>query len=616
MKWIRNAITTFLFTCTLILFETELIGQPVSTLDSLIAVLEMEISDRQRVDTYIKISEFYGASDSTKTVSYANQAIDLAKKIQYKTGEIDAYYARVHVAMSMGHIAVAAKEFHRIVTLSKAIGYKRGEANGLNGLGATRDFQGDYSKALEYLFQSLRISEEEGDQRAIASRTNNIGLVFSSQEEYTDAIKYLTKSLQIHNDLQDTYGVALVNSNIGEVYMKQNQLDKAQESFNRSIKFYNEIQDQNGIAYTYKNLADVCLKKGDVPKSIEHYNYALDIYDKIGGQYFISYTLIGLGRSHMMIKEWQTAKKYFKKGLKLASELRHMVNIRDGWKYLAVIEENLGNYKAALEARKNYKAAADSILNTEQTKNLTRLEANYEFQKEKDSIALEQHKAELAFEKEIERQEWLKLVAFTAALFVTIIALIIYRFYLIKRDKNKELANKNEIIDLKNKELIYRNDQIVTLRTNEKELAEETLALKERELATVTMLSHEKNSLLQQLGEQIGSLANKVDQKILPDLKEIKRTIKANLNEESWSMFMYQFEKVHPKFFNELKEEYPSITQHDLRLCAYIKVGMDNKEIAQVSNITTAAVKKSINRMKKKMELSPEVDLRDFLIRK
>ncbi|MEP1782527.1 hypothetical protein, partial [Reichenbachiella sp.] len=95
MKWIRNAITTFLFTCTLILFETELIGQPVSTLDSLIAVLEMEISDRQRVDTYIKISEFYGASDSTKTVSYANQAIDLAKKIQYKTGEIDAYYARV-----------------------------------------------------------------------------------------------------------------------------------------------------------------------------------------------------------------------------------------------------------------------------------------------------------------------------------------------------------------------------------------------------------------------------------------------------------------------------------------------------------------------------------------
>ena len=77
---------------------------------------------------------------------------------------------------------------------------------------------------------------------------------------------------------------------------------------------------------------------------------------------------------------------------------------------------------------------------------------------------------------------------------------------------------------------------------------------------------------------------------------------------------MYQFEKVHPAFFTLLKERFPVIALHDLPLSAYLKVGMGNKEIARVSNITIEGVKKSINSLKKKMGLGPEEDLRDFSI--
>ena len=192
---------------------------------------------------------------------------------------------------------------------------------------------------------------------------------------------------------------------------------------------------------------------------------------------------------------------------------------------------------------------------------------------------------------------------------------LLYRSYLIKQKSNNELKHKNELIALKNDELVNKNEEINGLRQAEQKMAEETLALKERELTTITMLSHEKNTLLEQLGSQIGDLSSKVNDDVIPDLKEIKRTINTNLNQESWSMFVYQFEKVHPAFFSQLKERFPVITQHDLRLSAYLKVGMDNKEIARISNITNEGVKKSINRLKKKMNLGPEDDLRDFLIR-
>ena len=156
--------------------------------------------------------------------------------------------------------------------------------------------------------------------------------------------------------------------------------------------------------------------------------------------------------------------------------------------------------------------------------------------------------------------------------------------------------------------------EISNLREKEKKLADETIALKERELTTITMLSHERNSLLQQLGNQIGGLSDKVDEEVIPDLKEIKKTIKANLSDESWSAFVYHFEKVHPKLFDELQVRFPSLTQNDLRLCAYIRVGMDRKEMATVANVTPEAIKKSLYRLKKKMDLDAETDIREFLI--
>ena len=575
------------------------IAQDLHTIDSLISISKTVESDSQRVKVYIQLSQIFESSDSSQAVSFANQAITLSQKISYKIGEIDGYYARAHVAMSMGHIDLASKDFHLIIDLSKKANYKIGEANGLNGLGATYDFQGEYEKALDYLLMSLTLSEEVGDQRAIASRNNNIGLIFSSQEDYLNAIRYLNRSLDIHQKLNDRQGIALVKSNMGETFLKQNELEKAKSYLNESLITYKEIKDLYGIAYTHKSLGDLNQKQGNIQESIDNYKKAMGIYDKIGGQYYIAYTLLGLGHSYLKSNDWITAKKYYSEGLKIANDLRHSVNIRDSWKSLATIEEKLGNYQAALQAHKKYKQTADSILNTEQTKSLTRLEANYEFEKEKDSIAFEQQKSKLAYDKELSKQRWIKSSLAIASLFLSVLAVILYSFYQLKKKRNEELLQKNE--------------EINELRQLEAKMAEEALALKDRELATTTMLSHERNVLLQQLDDQISNLSNKENETFSTDLKEIKKTIKSNLSDESWSAFVYQFEKVHPKLFDELQSKFQTLTNNDLRLCAYIRVGMDRKEMANVSNVSPEAIKKSLYRLKKKMNLDAETDIREFL---
>lgn len=589
-------------------------AQHNAALDSLTNLLETTISDVQKVDIMVALADEYGATDSTRWVQYSEEAMDLARRIGYEKGLVDAYYMRAAMDMTYGNIHEAAKGFQQVVDLARKIDYPAGEAKGLNGLGATRDFQGDYSGALKYLFAAVSINEKLGDLRSASSRYNNIGLVYYSQDDFPNAILYFKKALDVYERINLESSIALVNGNIGELYLKVGDISRAEDHFFKALGLYRQLEEPYGVANIHRNLGEVQHRKGAYTNALSYYDSALTAYDQLGRGQFEAQTLIGMGITYYEKQEWTTAKRLLQQGVKLSENLDHVLSIRDAWEYLALVEEALGNHKAAFEAQKKFKKTADEILNTEQTRNLTRQQAEYEFQKERDSLAFAQQKATFDLEQKVQKQNLIVILVMIIASFLGIIAFLAYRSFLTNKRKKIELEQKNEVIELKNDELRTKHEEISELRESEKKMAEEAIALKERELTTVTLLSHEKNALLQQLNSQIGDLSKKVDEDVIPELKDIRKVISTNLNEESWSLFTYHFEKVHPKYFNILKTTFPALTQHDLRLCAYLRVGMSNKEIANISNITPDAVKKSLNRMKKKMSLTADIDFREFLM--
>ena len=82
--------------------------------------------------------------------------------------------------------------------------------------------------------------------------------------------------------------------------------------------------------------------------------------------------------------------------------------------------------------------------------------------------------------------------------------------------------------------------------------------------------------------------------------------------DDEWDFFKMQFVKVHPDFFVRLKTLCPSITEGELRLCAYIRTGMENKHIAQMLSLQPESVKKKRYRLRQKLNLGKE-SLEDFL---
>lgn len=163
------------------------------------------------------------------------------------------------------------------------------------------------------------------------------------------------------------------------------------------------------------------------------------------------------------------------------------------------------------------------------------------------------------------------------------------------------------------KEIRQQHTEILTLTKREKNLLKENLDYKTRELSSATLIDYQKNELLVNLMEEVKRLDNLTNSLYAPDIRKITRQIKAysDLN-KSWGNFKLHFEEVHPGFFEKISLG-KELTSNESRICAYLKIGLGNKEIASLTNVESASVRRALHRLKKKLDLSPKQNLRDFV---
>jgi DNA-binding CsgD family transcriptional regulator len=137
---------------------------------------------------------------------------------------------------------------------------------------------------------------------------------------------------------------------------------------------------------------------------------------------------------------------------------------------------------------------------------------------------------------------------------------------------------------------------------------------KTRELTSMAMAIDQKNILWknvqQKLKETLSAMPSISEQEIKSIFKIISQD---NDSQQEWDTFKLHFESVHPQFFTTLSQIAPTLTQLELRQCAYIKINLAPKQVGNLLNITPDSVKKSRMRIKKKLNLSTEDNLSKFI---
>lgn len=139
---------------------------------------------------------------------------------------------------------------------------------------------------------------------------------------------------------------------------------------------------------------------------------------------------------------------------------------------------------------------------------------------------------------------------------------------------------------------------------------------KNMELANATMHLIQKNKFLTKVkGELMGIWSEAKVESVRTDIKQIVKRIDRDFkNEQQWKLFDRYFDEVHQDFIARLKEKHPVLTPNDLRLCAYLKMNLTTKEIAPLLNISIRGLEISRYRLRKKMDLTREVNLTDYIL--
>ncbi|MGI9531541.1 triple tyrosine motif-containing protein [Lutimonas sp.] len=190
-------------------------------------------------------------------------------------------------------------------------------------------------------------------------------------------------------------------------------------------------------------------------------------------------------------------------------------------------------------------------------------------------------------------------------LVILVIYLIVFwvrRFVRRKIQKEKDIVeNSKRVLELEIEQLkLKQQTQQIELQKNK---LEEDLINHQKELANYTMLLVKKKDIIYSIYDDLKSVSNNFKQATQRrSIDTILNKIRQHrIGEEYMDVFDVNFEKVHVDFFKRLLDINPDLTKRELRLCAFVKMDLSNKEIAPLLNISVRGVETGRYRVRKKL---------------
>jgi DNA-binding CsgD family transcriptional regulator len=148
------------------------------------------------------------------------------------------------------------------------------------------------------------------------------------------------------------------------------------------------------------------------------------------------------------------------------------------------------------------------------------------------------------------------------------------------------------------------------------EMVNRELEVKENELRKYVQTRNEKNEILDLLQKKISLNQNDQISISSETYQELNQSIQDKLNKEKdWEQFQKYFNQIHTGFLNDFASKHKDLTPHELRLAALIRLNITNKEIAKLLNIESDSVKKTRNRLRKKLNNRSTEDLSSYIIK-
>ncbi|MCK9203089.1 MAG: tetratricopeptide repeat protein [Bacteroidales bacterium] len=481
----------------------------------------------------------------------------------------------------------------------------------------TKNMQTNPDKAIYYLEEALNY-EKQTSQSTLCDLYRTAGVLYLKKQSCHLALDYFYKSLEIQNIIDKSKNHYIYN-NIGGAYLALGDTVKATEFWLLSLQGLKQaikrgnLNEKHFESYiVYNNLAVLERQKGNYFKALEMLNeykgFCLKVKDTLG----IIRAYQNLSNVYFQIKEYDSARLFFRKG-------SHLAEIINSTSDLASFYYNMGHQFIELNRDsslyyflKSYKISCQYELNQVKLVSAEAIsdlyEMNHEYRKSneylhiakkmsEENINIESKKKislmEFEHEQKMKQQELLldtqqrKNILVFSTIFFILVSILAFLLYQLQKNIAKRRRLENELLiqrlEEKNKELT--TNMIQNIQTSE-----------------ILEFTHKG---LQELREKTEGTTNR-------DLSQIIKTLKNGNRSFNKKEFEKLFIETDKGFYKKLLSDYPTLTNNEIRHCVFAKMNLSSKEISAITQQSQNSILVARSRLRKKLGLKEDQGLTSF----
>ncbi len=572
-----------LFILFLMLFLAfDMFPQNRQAIDSLKTALSVAQPDNTKFYLLNNLARKYNQFSEDSSILYLKQALGMAR-------DLDNPKFKALILSSLGKHYAFKSEF------TEAMEYFDLAENILTV------FPYDSIQAVVYCYKALVYAKasqfEKADEQAaksldLATRINDLNRVstvyiiyheiYNRIGEPEKALEYAYKSYQLKIKLKDTSGIAAAMHNLAHHYSLLGKHDSTLFYLKKSIALNKKFNNKKYLGSNYLNLGILFHDLHQYDSAEMYYNLAMENHQQIGYRMALSSIKINMAYNSLSKGDTTKAIMQFRSLIDSLDEPVSLENKVDSYKSLASIAFAQNNYKDAYIYHEKFKEYNDKFVEVSHTSLANLLEMQTEYDNQKNLMEISRQRVEIN-----SQQKSIYIIILVSIILVLGIAI----WFVIK--------------------LMRARAHTVKIRQQK---LEEKLEFKNREMTSNLMALMKKNEILEDISKdllELGKKAVKAETKSM--INKIAYRIRKSRDVELWKEFDIRFKQVHNVFYDSLNRKFPSITPAKKRLCAFLKMNMNTKDISEITGTTPRSVDTVRYNIRKKLKLTSEDNLTDFL---
>ena len=524
---------------------------------------------------------------------------DRLKKIPSDTETVNVLLKNAE-ALIAGNTQQAVKDAVKAVWLAKQSRSKKHIKQSLNVAGKASFYAGLLPEAAKFFSESSALIDPNAPPLELAALHNNIGSVelasrmgkydAKAETHFRKALQYLQKYRRGTDDAAYYNISTSVYNNLAVILRYKGTSRLAEGYIKKGLALIQGRPDYYTLQLRLMaNYGDLLLQEKRYAESLEFLEKGLRLSEEKEDALMQFAFIYYLGTWHDKKGNTAEALRYYTRYYENAQAEGNHTTIREVARNLSALYEKTGDAAQALKFLR---------ISTDSEEKIKTAETGQELAKAELKASLKALQEEMAAESTSLARRYRIALGLSAGL--ALVGLLLYFIY----------RRKYRIAQLYSmeKERAARKLQL------DKELLEAELEAKGKHLTTEIIDKLRKNEIIEDIVKKLLPHTRTTSGDTQKALGDIVRSLQSFQDKAAMEEFEMRFRLVDQDFYQKIHEVCPDLTTTERRLCAFLRLNMNTKEISALTGQSIRAIEIGRTRLRKKLNLThTDTSLVEFL---